>query len=367
MGNSDTLMKRAQQIHEDNVVVAVHTDVIGDVAERHSKGEKGVLKSNHTERFKQGGISCICDHVIGDTFETQSFPSAELLHAYNASRPYNPSLLKHSLKNLEYMLEDIEESSSEWALATTVDEMISNASNDMMSIVLCLQGCTPLEDEPSLLKLYYRLGLRILNMVSSYSNAAVGSQKDEHTWGLTKLGRAIVEHAQNLNMVIDAGSMSKQGFWDIVDLVEGPFIVSLGNAYGVHDYRGNLTDKQLEALAGKNGVIALIANGKLVTGKPQVTIGDFVDHIDYIVNLIGIDCIGIGPDIVEDGMYPIETYRRMFADEGWWSAVYPEGFSTHAELHNVTLELLKRGYSDNDVSKILGGNILRVYKEVWGR
>jgi membrane dipeptidase len=264
------------------------------------------------------------------------------------------------------MLEDIEESSSEWALATTVDDIRNNAANHKISVVLCFQGSTPLEDKPNLLRVYYRLGLRIINLVSSYSNAAVGSRKEDSTCGLTRLGRAIIEEAQSLGMIIDAGSMSEQGFWDTVELVDGPVIVSLGNAFGVHDYRGNLRDKQLEALAKKDGLVGLIANGKLVCSKPRLAVADFVDHIDYIVDLIGVDYVSIGPDIVEDGMYPLEAYRRVFAEEGYWSAVYPEGLSSHRELHNLTVELLNRGYSESDVSKILGGNFLRVCRHVWG-
>jgi membrane dipeptidase len=346
-------------------VVAAHTDLIGDVAERQSKGERAAL-ARHAPDFRQGGIRCVCDHVIGDTFETQCFPSRDLLQAYHM-RLQNPGLMKHAMKLMGFMLKDLDESSADFALATSVAGIRAIAPKDKIAVVLSTQGLTPLEDEPSLLEVYHRLGIRVLGLATTPGNAAIGSYKWNPQYGLSALGRAIIVEARRLKMVIDVSAVSKPGFYDVAALVDGPFIASCSNAYGVCDYGGGLDDEQMDTLGKHGGVMALIANNQCVSTKPQPTVADYVDHIEYIAEHIGIDHVAIGPDIVEDSFYPIETYHRMFADIGFWSTTYPKGFESHRELPNVTAELLRRGYAEADIQKVLGENILRVYREVWGQ
>ncbi len=148
-GGVNELQIRARQIHAKTLVCAVHTDLIGDVSERHSHGEREVLGRRHAGEFRDGGIRCISDHVIGDTFETQSFPTRELLNAFHGGRLYNPSMLKHSLLNLSYMLSDLDQSRSDFALATSVQEIQATAAAGRIAVVLCTQGLTCVEDETS--------------------------------------------------------------------------------------------------------------------------------------------------------------------------------------------------------------------------
>jgi membrane dipeptidase len=347
------------------LVCAVHTDVIGEVAEQHDGGGSAVLTRRHAELFRAGGIRCISDHVVGDTFETQSFPTRELLDAFYGGRLYNPSLLKHSLRNLTFMLDDIDESAADFGLATTVAEIRRLAAGDRIAIVLCTQGLTFLEDEPLLLEAFHRLGVRVLGLVTYRANALIGSYQVNPEQGLTPFGRRVVALAARLRMVLDVSSVSKPGFWDLMDAAEGPVIASHTNAAALCQRPGNLDDTQLDAIGENGGVIGLIANGEIVTDNPHPTLGDFVNHIDYIVARIGVDHVAIGPDIVEESFYPMETYRRVFGGQGW-STHYPEGLTSHRDLPNVTAELLRRGYRTEDVRKILGENILRVYGAVWG-
>lgn len=362
-------LEAARQLHADSLVVAMHTDLIGDVVERHSQGERGILGARHVELFKGAGIKCICDHVIGESFEALCFPTKDLLDAYGGTyrggRLYNPSILKHALKNLEYMLSDLDESQEAYVLATSVHQIRQAVQEDRIAIVLCTEGVTPLEDEPTLLSLYHRLGVRVWRLATWRGNAAVGGARVSPDLGLSEFGKTFLSEATALRIVIDVSAISKPGYWDVCEQLEGPFIASRSNAYGVCDYADNLDDDQLRALAQKGGVAGLIANGKMVSPNGRPTLSDFVDHVDYIANLVGVDYVGIGPDIVEEAWYPMETYRRVFGESGSWSAKYPLGFSSVSELPSVTVELLRRGYSNSDVQKILGGNILRVLEQVW--
>jgi len=365
MATTDGVTANAWRIHQETLVVAMHTDLIGDVAERHSWGEHRVLRDRHAGIFRRAGIRCICDHVIGDTFETQCFPSKDLLFGLYGERAYNPSRLKHSMKILEYMLADLDESHEDFALARSVAEIRRTAGSGRIAVVLSTQGLTPIEDEPALLHVYHRLGVRVLGLtVRSGSNAAVGNSSSD--LGLTNLGRAILQEAQQLRMVIDVSSVSRRAFWEILELIQGPVVASLSNARAVCDDDANLDDDQIRAIAAKGGVIGVIANARTVTRNPNPTLSHYIDHIDHIVNLVGASCVGIGPDLVEDSWYPIETYRRMFADVGYWKGAYPAGLRSVADLPNLTASLLERGYAEKDINNILGGNVLRVYEQIWG-
>ena len=363
---SEGLISRARQIHADTLVCAAHTDLVGDVVERHSRGEQHVLGRRHAADFRGGGIRCVSEHVVGDTFETQSFPTRQLLHAFYGGRLYNPSMLKHSLTNLSYMLADLNESWSDFGPANSVAEIRAHAAAGRIAMVLCTQGLTCIEDEPALLELYHRLGIRVLGLATYRGNAAVGSYPEGVDYGLTPLGKDILNRAQRLKMVVDVASVSQRGFRDVLTLASGPVIASHTNAHALCPRGGNLNDAELREVAQTGGLVAPIANGTIVSTKPHVTLSDFVDHIDHMVECMGADHVAIGPDIVEDSHYPLEAYRRMFADEGYWSTHYPEGFSSHRELPNVTAELLRRGYAETDIRKILGENLLRVYSTVWG-
>ena len=355
----------ADDVHARAFVALAHTDLIGDVAERRSRGERGVLSRRHAATFRAGGVHCISDHVIGDTFEAQCFPSCDILRAFYGGQPYSPSLAGHALKCLGFMLDDLDESGDSFALATSVGQIRSFASAGKISVVLCSQGLGPLEDEPLLLDIYHRLGVRVLGMATRPGNAAVGTYATDPDHGLSGLGRMIVDLAQQLRIVLDLSAVSEPGFWEIVERTEGPLCASCTNARALCDTPRNFDDRQICALAARRGVIGLMANAALVRASPRPTLSDLVDHVDYIADLAGVDAVCIGPDLVEDSFYPMEIYRRMYGSEGAWSTEYPEGFTAHRDLVNITAELLRRGYSEGDVRKVLGENLLRVYGDVW--
>src|SRR5215471_12716199 len=111
----DAHREEAERLHREAIVVAAHTDVVGDVAERQSNGERGVLAARHAATFWAPAVNCISEHVIGDTFETQRFPTRELLRSLYGSQTYNPTRLKHALRGLAYILTDLEQSAEHFA------------------------------------------------------------------------------------------------------------------------------------------------------------------------------------------------------------------------------------------------------------
>ena len=203
-----------------------------------------------------------------------------------------------------------------------------------------------------LLRQYYDLGIKAIGFTWNYSNAlgegayksfadATGTRSPE---GLTKLGVEVVKEMNKLGMIIDVSHLSEDSFWDVIEATKSPIIASHSGVYNIKNHVRNLNDNQLKALGENGGVIGVVLFPDFLGDPDNVYIKDYVDHIDYIVKLIGIDHVGIGSDF--DG------------------ASMPKDMKDSSELYKITEELVKRGYKKEDIKKILGKNTLRVIKEV---
>lgn len=363
--------ERASKLHHKSIVVALHTDYIGDVSERRSQGERRVMEKRHVAKLREGGITGICDHVIGDTFECLCYPIRSLVNAL-----YPPSHLewmkfhartpcKHALQLTDYMLSDVQESKG-ISVATSVDEIYKAKREGKIVVVLCAQGCSPIEDDLSLLRNFYRLGFRCMGLVVQQRNLVSDSIWYDSNEGLSSFGEEVVKEANRLGIVIDISHISKKGFMDVLDLSSDPVIASNSNAYTICQHVRNLTDEMIQALAEKGGVIGPHSLCSFVSSKDKPTVQDLLDHIDYITKIAGVDHVGIGPDIVSTDMFPKKISDRIWGEGKPFSGSYPEGLEHISKLMNITRGLVSRGYSDEEIKKILGLNALRVFRTVWG-
>ena len=240
---------------------------------------------------------------------------------------------------------------------------------------------------------YYQLGVRYLSPAWSVSTSWAGSSGDEvgRTRGLNDFGRQVIREMNRLGIMVDVSHLSDRAFWDILSTSTKPVIATHSGCRAITNVPRNLTDDMIVALAKTGGVVNVIfypehiepgysekkkkvdaeiaalvqkasdqergdaAHKKLARDRvrrdeylkrlPAVSVARIVDHIDHIVKLVGIDHVGIGSDF--DGIQAV-----------------PADLKSVADLPNLTAELLKRGYSESDVDKILGGNMLRVMEEV---
>jgi membrane dipeptidase len=147
-------------------------------------------------------------------------------------------------------------------------------------------------------------------------------------------------------MIFDVSHLTDSNFWDVADIKKGPFIASHSNCREIADVARNLTDDMIVALADHKGVMGLNFGAGFVH-RENASVATLVDHVDRIVEVAGIDYVGLGSDF--DGV------GRL-----------PEGINDVSDLPNITRELVKREYSDEDILKFLGGNHLRVFREVIG-
>ncbi|HMH46052.1 MAG TPA: dipeptidase [Pyrinomonadaceae bacterium] len=276
-----------------------------------------------------------------------------------------------------------------WELATTAADVRRIAATGKIAALMGLEGGYAIDDRIENVERYYKLGVRYMSGAWSVSTSWAGSSGDEigKTRGLNDFGRTVVREMNRLGMMVDVSHLSDRAFWDIVNTSTKPVIATHSGCRAITDVRRNLTDEMIVALAKTGGVVNVIfypehiepgysekkkkvdaeiatlvqrasdeekgdvAHKKLARDRvrreeylkrlPPVSVSRIVDHIDHIVKLVGIDHVGIGSDF--DGIQAV-----------------PADLSSVADLPNLTKELLRRGYSESDVDKILGGNMLRV-------
>jgi membrane dipeptidase len=364
-------------LHERAIVVDTHNDILSEVV---SKGYdigtdlKGKTMSD-LARFKKGGLdvqvfSIFCDggFGVGSAFR-EANKEIDSLYAIAAR---NPSRIE---------------------MVTSVAGIMAAVKHHKLAAMMGVEGGHMIEDNMDYLDSFYRRGVRYMTLTWNNSTpwATSAAEESSHAYtvtpyGLTERGKAIVRRMNELGMLVDLSHVGEQTFWDAIHTVNKPVICSHSSVYALCPVFRNLKDDQIKAVGANGGVIQVnFYSGFLdstyapkvdrflkrhkaeldsmnAAKAPQYAINEYMskkypleadslraplsllmDHIDYIVRLIGADHVGLGSDF--DG---IESPPRQLDDV----TTYPI----------ITRELLKRGYKPADVEKILGGNFIRVLK-----
>lgn len=280
-----------------------------------------------------------------------------------------------------------------WQFATTAADIRRIASEQKLAALTGLEGGYAIDEKLENVERYYKLGVRYMSPAWTESLSWAGSSGDEagETRGLNDFGRAVVREMNRLGMMVDVSHVSDKTFWDIVNTSSKPVIATHSGCRAITNVPRNLTDEMIQAIAKTGGVVNVIfypehlepgwsdqkkkvdaeiagelqrasnaepgdvAHKKLARDRvrreefakrlPPVLVSRLVDHIDHVVKLVGVDHVGIGSDF--DGV------QATLSD-----------LKDVSQLPNLTRELLRRGYSENDIDKILGGNMLRVMEAV---
>lgn len=336
------LKERISRLHGEAFTVDAHFDLTYEVANLRERGHRKVIESNYLEQFRQGGFDLIV--------------SAIFIHDY-----FLPEMgLRKALDQISHLHDEIEESPGLFRICRTTKEALEAKKAGEIAIFLSLEGADPLQNDIGLLRIFHELGVRGLGLVWSRRNgvgdgAFFTDMREGRKGGLTPFGVELIEQAEKLGMFIDVSHLNDEGFWDVMDVAQKPLIASHSNCRSLAATMRNLTDEQIRALAAKNGVIGMNSvNVFIRDDTDRATVSDFIDHVDHIVNLVGIDHVGIGFDLCDSFV------NHLTIDE---SIETTDVIRSHAGLDNFTEELIKRGYSDQDMIKILGGNFLRVFEK----
>jgi membrane dipeptidase len=226
-----------------------------------------------------------------------------------------------------------------------VGGILAAKEKGLCSGLLAIEGAEPLMGDLAVLRNFYKLGVRMISFTWNWRTPfADGLSASRANSKLTDLGITAIEEMDRLGIVLDTSHISDTCFWDANDVKKGPFIASHSNSRVICDHRRNLTDDMLVALADHGGVAGMNFAPDFVA-KEGANVEKLVDHIDHIVKKVGPDYVGLGSDFDGIGTPPI-------------------GLEDASKMSNITRELVHRGYEEEDIKKILGGNHLRVFREV---
>jgi membrane dipeptidase len=364
----------SQKIHYKSILVDTHNDAVTACIEKKVSFDQDLTGVNHSDlkRFKEGGLdyqlfSIWCD---GEKVNPYAWAMREM-DTIDAVAARNPD-----------------------KMVIAKDWKTINAALKAGKIIAQygVEGGHMIEDDINKLDTFYNRGVRYMTLTwnNSPSWASSHTAEKDPTYtgpkGLTSFGKTIIGRMNQLGMIVDVSHIGETTFWDAINTTTKPVIASHSNAYSICPVTRNLKDEQIKAIGKNGGVIclnffsgfvdsnfskkdmafrkahsaeidSLLATGiqreyafAMISDKYKIeseaikpTIEQLMQHFDHIVNLIGVDHVGIGSDF-----------------DGINSA--PQGLSTVLDYPNFTKALIARGYSNKDIKKVLGGNFLRVYR-----
>jgi len=224
-------------------------------------------------------------------------------------------------------------------------DLLVTVEQGKIASILTIEGGEALEGSVEVLQMLYHLGVRGLTLTWNYRNPLGDGVAERDTCGgLTKFGKTVVREMNRLGMLVDVAHLSAAGFWDVLQISSAPVIASHCNSFSICPHPRNLSDEQVRAIAAAGGVIGVTFVPAFVCAA-NPSLERLLDHVDHLVEVGGIECVGIGSDFEGfDGFLP--------------------GLEDVTRLPCLTRGLLRRGYAPHEVRKIMGENFLRVLGKV---
>jgi membrane dipeptidase len=363
--------ERAARLHAEAIVVDTHNDVTSSILDDGLDLAVPNLKG-HTDlaRLKTGGLT------------------AEFFSIYVDSSFKNPA--RRALDMIDITYQQIERHPDALVLTTTADGIRQAKKDGKVAVLMGIEGGHAIENSLYALRDFYRLGVRYMTLTHTNTNdwadssGGFGKPADPRHHGLTPFGEDVVREMQRIGMLVDVSHVSDETFASVMRVAVAPVIASHSSSRALAPHGRNLTDDQLRAMAKNGGVVmvnffpgfldpkrvaydadffqkhgaelkelsekykddpktrfAEIRKLYAANAPPQTPFSLLIDHIDHVAKVAGVDHVGLGSDF--DGVPDL-----------------PQGLGGVDGLPKITLELVKRGYSDADVKKVLGENFLRV-------
>ena len=345
MNTLKSIEERIDQVHAGGIV-DLHFDLPMDLYEKRER--KNVLETEFLPELDAGNIGAV---GVAIYIEDRYMPEMNLRVALDQiSRLYTEA-----------------EQSGRFAICKSYEEILDARKTRKIAMLITMEGVEPLGTDLNLLRVFYELGARAIGLTHARRNAAgdggifasTGSSRD----GLTPFGRDVVQQCEALGVIVDLAHISPAGFEEILAITSKPPIVSHTNARKYYDIERNISDGQIKMIGERRGVIGV--NSVLVSpNKEESTLDRYIDHIEHIANLIGIDGVGIGFDFFEFiyRQWP-ESAQKALAAKFTTPHFIPE-LSNHSHARNLTRRLIERGFSGEQIEKILRGNWMRIFEEV---
>ncbi|GAB3790336.1 dipeptidase [Virgibacillus kimchii] len=257
----------------------------------------------------------------------------------------------------------------------TVDDIVQAKENGQIAFIPSLEASTMIENELDRLDVLYGLGVRSIGIAYSEGNSLGAGLKEPGDGGLTEFGRQAVKRMNKLGLAIDISHSGDKTSMDTIEVSDKPIFITHSGARALWDSKRLKPDDIIKACAEKGGVIGIeAAPHTTITRDQRVhTIDSFMAHFEYCANLVGIEHVAFGPDVLfgdhvglHNALAGALSISAAHGKNEFEKVEYVKGIENPVEAFpNIVRWLVKHGYSDEDISKVIGGNILRVLDEVW--
>ena len=308
----------------------------------------------HLEKIKAGGITAINATVV--------MPGANFRQSVDGIRDFDALIEQNADIAMQVL---------------TAGDIEKAKAAGKVGIVYGFQNAVGLEGDPRMVKVFHGLGVRIIQLTYMTANVLGDGCLEPRNGGLTLFGKAIVRELNKHKIVIDISHVGERTSLDAIEYSEVPVAISHACAKGLVNNPRNKTDEVIKAVAARGGVMGITSLPNFVCEFEKgddPTLEDYLRQIDYMVDLVGIDFVGIGMDYVDgqDSNYSrtstwggtMAQANRVAVGRTVWPMPYAVPDSAH--MGQVTAGLAKRGYRDEDIQKVLGLNWLRYFQKIWG-
>jgi membrane dipeptidase len=317
-------------LHTKAFVIDLHNDVLEKVVgSGYQLGIRHTYNHSDIPRFFEGGVDA-------QMFVVWIDPDQYLNNAY-----------QEALQFVSAFNNQVSLNSNSLAQARNADEILQINAEQKLAGVMVVEGGHVIENNLEKLKNLYNEGMRYLTITWNNSTDWATSAQDplSATKGLSEFGKQVVRTLDSLGVIIDVSHVGIKTIQDILSITKNPIIASHSGVRALRNHYRNLYDDQIVAIANTGGVIGVVFYPAFLSSSGRVNITTVIKHIDYIVNLVGIDYVALGSDFDGIGSTPV-------------------GLEDVSKLPDLTMALLNHGYSNTDVKKILGKNFLRVFRQV---
>lgn len=325
------LQEQADRIHERIFSIDTHNDTALSI--NNPKDDQGVVTGQVTfPLMKRGGL----DAALFAIFIEQSKRDRKSLDSAT-------NYVKDNLLRFRRYVEEYRGAS----LAYCSQDLLRNKKNGITSVMLAIENGYAIGVDISNLEMFRDIGVRAITICHNDNNDICDASRDkngpEHN-GLSDFGREVIKEMNRLGIIVDVSHASVKTVFDVLEVSEAPIMASHSGVYAIKNHPRNLRDKEIIAIAEAGGLIQ-VATGRFFLShlpKDSVTVKHLVDHIDYVKNLVGIDYVGLGTDF-----------------DGGGGVV---GLENASKVKNITIELLRRGYTEEEIEKFWGANFIRFLK-----
>ena len=255
---------------------------------------------------------------------------------------------------------------SDYALVSSADEILAAKASGKLAVTFDIEGMNALDGRIEMVEFYHRLGVRQMLFAYNRNNLTGGGCHDDDP-GLTSFGRQVIDEMNRLGMFVDVSHTGARTSMEVMEYSDRPVIFSHSNPKALCGHGRNITDDQIRACARTGGIIGIVGLNRFL-GDGRTDSERLADHINYLVDLAGPRHVGIGLDYA----FPVDMggLDTLFADnrQFWPQSEYPDGATTYSrpsQMRELVEVLLRRGHSEATVRDVMGGNFMRLAREIW--